>query len=245
MCWNFLNLWTYLIAMKSKSTVDSQEIAKFAQHAAHWWDKEGPLKTLHDINPARLEFINQYCDSAHSTILDVGCGGGILCEAMAAQGAKVTGLDVEKEAIEAAKAHAKLSQLSINYVCSPLEDYDGQMFDVITCMEMLEHVQEPQLVINNCARLLKSGGYLFLSTINRTLKAYATVIVAAEYLLGLLPRQTHDFEKFIKPSELAAMTRAAGLEFLGGAGMSYNPLNHTARLQESVDVNYLIVCIKP
>lgn len=231
--------------MISQSTVDSQEIAKFAQHAAHWWDNKGPLKTLHDINPTRLEFMRNYHDLAQSTVLDVGCGGGILCESMAAQGAQVTGLDVEIDIIEVAKAHAKSSRLTINYSCCPIDEYDAVAFDVVTCMEMLEHVKEPQLVINHCARLLKPGGYLFLSTINRTLKAYATVIIAAEYLFGLLPRQTHDFAKFIKPSELVAMARVAGLELRGMAGMAYNPLSRTARLQNSVEVNYLISCCKP
>ncbi|CEG61176.1 bifunctional 2-polyprenyl-6-hydroxyphenol methylase/3-demethylubiquinol 3-O-methyltransferase UbiG [Legionella micdadei] len=228
-----------------KSTIDPQEVAKFAQHAAHWWDKEGPFKTLHDINPARLEFIGSHFDLAQHSVLDVGCGGGILCEGMAAKKARVTGLDVEAEALQAAKAHAITSGLAINYVCSPVEDYDDGVFDAVTCMEMLEHVSDPQLVINHCARLLKPGGYLFLSTINRTLKAYATVVIAAEYVLGLLPRQTHDFGKFIKPSELLAMTRKAGLEFRSLTGMAYNPLSRTAILQESVDVNYLISCFKP
>ncbi|KTD36133.1 3-demethylubiquinone-9 3-methyltransferase [Legionella nautarum] len=229
----------------NKSTVDPQEVAKFAQHASHWWNKEGPLKTLHDINPARLEFIKNHLKLEQKTVLDVGCGGGILCEGMAAEKAQVTGLDVEMDALEAAKAHANLSKLSINYVCSPVEDYEANAFDVLTCMEMLEHVNNPQLVINHCARLLKPGGYLFLSTINRTLKAYATAIVAAEYVLGILPRQTHDFAKFIKPSELAAMIREAGLEFKDIAGIAYNPLSRTARLKESVDVNYLLACFKP
>ncbi|KTC93051.1 MULTISPECIES: bifunctional 2-polyprenyl-6-hydroxyphenol methylase/3-demethylubiquinol 3-O-methyltransferase UbiG [Legionella] len=230
----------------NKSTVDPQEIAKFAQHASDWWDKEGPLKTLHDINPARLDFIQNHLELAQQTVLDVGCGGGILCEGMALKKAQVTGLDVEIDALEAAKAHAALSTLTINYVCSPVEDYEERSaFDVVTCMEMLEHVNNPQLVINHCARLLKPGGYLFLSTINRTLKAYATAIVAAEYVLGILPRQTHDFAKFIKPSELAAMIREAGLEFREIAGMAYNPLSRSARLQESVDVNYLLSCFKP
>lgn len=231
--------------MTSESTIDVQEIAKFAQHAAHWWDKEGPLKTLHDINPARLEFIARYQALAQKTVLDVGCGGGILCEGMAIQGAKVTGLDVEVDTIEAAKVHAQNSQLTISYISCPVEEYEVAAFDVVTCMEMLEHVKEPQLVINHCARLLKPGGYLFLSTINRTLKAYATAIIAAEYILGLLPRQTHDFEKFIKPSELVAMIRKAGLELSGMAGMAYNPLSRTAKLQDSVDVNYLVSCFKP
>jgi 2-polyprenyl-6-hydroxyphenyl methylase / 3-demethylubiquinone-9 3-methyltransferase len=231
--------------MTNKSTVDSQEIAKFARLSAHWWDKEGPLRTLHEINPSRLEFIDNYHDISKNTILDVGCGGGILCEAMATKGAEVTGLDVEIDALEVAKAHAKTKQLTIDYVCCPVEDYDAKTFDVVTCMEMLEHVKDPQLVINHCSRLLKPGGYLFLSTINRTLKAYTTAIIAAEYLFGLLPKQTHDFAKFIKPSELLAMTRLAKLEFCGMAGMAYNPFSHMAKLQESVDVNYLVACFKP
>jgi 2-polyprenyl-6-hydroxyphenyl methylase / 3-demethylubiquinone-9 3-methyltransferase len=231
--------------MTNKSTVDSQEVAKFARFSAHWWDKEGPLRTLHEINPARLEFIVNYCEVTKKTILDVGCGGGILCEAMAAKGAEVTGLDVEVDTLEVAKAHAKTRGLTIDYVCCPVEDYDAKTFDIVTCMEMLEHVKDPQLVINHCARLLKPGGYLFLSTINRTLKAYATAIIAGEYLLGLLPKQTHDFAKFIKPSELVAMTRLAKLKFCGVAGMAYNPFNHTAKLQESVNVNYLVACFKP
>lgn len=231
--------------MTNKSTVDAQEVAKFAQHAAYWWDKEGPLKTLHDINSTRLSFILNYEELAGKTVLDVGCGGGILCEAMAKTGAKVTGLDVQIDALTAAQTHAEKGNLAINYVCCPVEDYETEAFDVITCMEMLEHVKEPELVIEHCAALLKNKGYLFLSTINRTLKAYTTAILAAEYLLGLLPKQTHDFEKFIKPSELAAMVRKAGLEFCGIAGMSYNPFSRYARLQESVGVNYLLACRKP
>ncbi len=229
----------------TKSTVDPQEIAKFAQHAALWWDKEGPLKTLHDINPTRLEFILNYQTIAKKKVLDVGCGGGILTEAMAQLNGELTGLDVEEETIEAAKVHAKKSRLEINYVNCPIEDYEADEFDLVTCMEMLEHVKEPQLVIDHCARLLKPGGFLFLSTINRTVKAYLSAIIAAEYLLGLLPRQTHDFDKFIKPSELVSMVRKAGLEFSGLSGFSYNPLNRRAKLQESVAVNYLLACRKP
>ena len=231
--------------MTTKSTIDEQEIAKFAQHASFWWDKEGPLKTLHDINPTRLEFINGQSTLADKSILDVGCGGGILAESMAKLGAHVTGLDVEIDAIEAAKAHAYNSQLNLSYVCCPIEDYEAEAFDIVTCMEMLEHVKEPELVINHCVRLLKPGGFLFLSTINRTVKAYASVVLAAEYLLGLLPRQTHDFAKFIKPSELVAITRVAGLELKGVVGMAYNPLSRTARLSDSVAVNYLVSCFKP
>lgn len=229
--------------MNKQSTVDAEEVEKFAQHAAHWWDETGPFKTLHAINPARLEFINQYGNLSQRKVLDVGCGGGILCEAMARLGAKVTGLDVEIAAIEAARTHARSQQLPIKYQFSPVEEFSGT-FEVITCMEMLEHVVDPQRIISHCARLLKPGGKLFLSTINRTFKAYALAIVAAEYLLGLLPRQTHDFAKFIKPSELATMARAEGFELIGLSGMAYNPWNNTATLQQLVDVGYLLACQK-
>ncbi len=220
------------------------EIAKFAQHATQWWNMDGPLKTLHDINPARISFIQNYINLTGQRVLDVGCGGGILCEGMARNGAIVTGLDVEEEAIACAREHAQQNQLTIDYVCQPIESYAAEPFDSITCMEMLEHVSDPQLVIQHCARLLKEGGYLFLSTLNRTLKAYATAIVGAEYVLGVLPRQTHDFDKFIKPGELARVIRASGLEMVGMKGLSYNPFSRTAMLCESVDVNYLLVCQK-
>lgn len=231
--------------MNNKLTVDLQEIAKFSQHAADWWDIDGPLKTLHDINPARLEFISGKCTLKDRTVLDVGCGGGVLSEAMAKQGALVTGLDMSEEALEAARAHALANQLSIDYVCCDIEEYERSSFDIITCMEMLEHVPNPQHIIEHCARLLKPGGFLFLSTINRTLKAYTTAILAAEYLLGLLPKQTHDFDKFIKPSELATMIRNTAMEVSSIAGMSYNPWTRIATINNSVDVNYLISCFKP
>lgn len=228
-----------------KDTVDQQEIAKFAALAQQWWDKNGPLKTLHDINPARLAFIEQYTGLKGLRVLDVGCGGGILSEAMARLGAEVTGLDAEEDSIETARQHAKQSQLTLDYVASAIEDYNDGVFDVITCMEMLEHVNHPEEVIRHCARLLKPGGYLFLSTINRTVKAYAAAIVAAEYLFGLLPRQTHQYDKFIKPSELAAMVRRAGLEVSGLKGIDYNPFARCSGLKDSVDVNYLLSCFKP
>jgi len=222
-----------------KSTIDQQEINKFAQHASHWWDVKGPLRTLHDINGARLSFIGQYIDFKQSDILDVGCGGGILSEAMAKSGAKVTGLDAEIEAIEAAKAHAQEQNLALDYVCTPIENYDSQSFDAITCMEMLEHVNEPELVLEHCKRLLKPNGYLFLSTINRTLKAYAGAIIAAEYILNLLPKQTHDYNKFITPSELAGMARNLDLELIDLRGLLYNPLSRKASLGADVSINYL------
>lgn len=230
--------------MNNKTTVDELEVAKFAQLAEQWWDSDGPLKTLHDINPARLKFIQQFTALNHERVLDVGCGGGILCEGMADLGAEVTGLDVEKDVIDAARHHARQSQLPIQYVCEPIESFEASSFDVIVCMEMLEHVMEPQLVIEHCARLLKKDGYLFLSTINRTLTAYSTAIIAAEYVFGLLPRQTHDYEKFLKPSELATMARKTGLEVEGISGLFYNPILRSADLQDSVSVNYLMACRK-
>ena len=227
-----------------KTTIDSLEVEKFSRHAADWWDREGPLKTLHDINPARLAFIKKFQSLSQQRILDVGCGGGILSEALVPGQNAVTGLDVEAEAIAVARAHALSSHLSIEYVCSPLESYEAPVFDLITCMEMLEHVPDPDYVIEHCARLLKPGGLLFLSTINRTVRAYLTAIVTAEYVLGILPRQTHDYDKFIKPSELVSMVRLHDFDMLGIAGMQYNPLTRMATLQDSVAVNYLLVCRK-
>lgn len=227
------------------STIDELEVAKFAQHSQQWWDTEGALKTLHDINPARLAFIKQYATLRAARLLDVGCGGGILAEAMAMAGALVTGLDVVAESIEIAKSHATTQNLSIDYVCQPIETYADQVFDHITCMEMLEHVPQPQAILAHCTRLLKPCGYLFLSTINRTVTAYASAIIAAEYVLKLLPRQTHDFDKFIKPHELARMARACGLEVIAISGLTYHPLTRQAFLNDNVSVNYLLVCQKP
>jgi 2-polyprenyl-6-hydroxyphenyl methylase/3-demethylubiquinone-9 3-methyltransferase len=230
--------------MSKQSTVDPIEVAKFAQHASQWWDVNGPLKTLHDVNPTRLQFIQSLTSLAGKTVLDVGCGGGILSEAMARCGALVTGLDVEGDAIHAAQLHAEEHNIPVEYICQPIETCETKEFDVITCMEMLEHVPEPSLIIHHAARLLKPDGLLFLSTINRTLKAYAGVIVAAEYILNIIPRQTHDYEKFIKPSELCAMTRKEGLETESITGLHYQPLTRAASLQSSVDMNYLLVCRK-
>ncbi|MFC3909433.1 bifunctional 2-polyprenyl-6-hydroxyphenol methylase/3-demethylubiquinol 3-O-methyltransferase UbiG [Legionella dresdenensis] len=228
----------------TKSTIDNREIAKFASLSEHWWNKHGALRTLHDINPARLDFISRYAALAGKRVLDVGCGGGILTEAMASTGAIATGIDAESEAIAVADRHAQSVGITIDYSCTPIEDYEAAPYPVITCMEMLEHVACPQEVINHCARLLQKDGYLFLSTINRSFQAYVSVIVAAEYVMNLLPRQTHDYNKFIKPAELARMVRAAGLEVIGMQGISYNPFTHTASLQDSVAVNYLLACRK-
>jgi 2-polyprenyl-6-hydroxyphenyl methylase/3-demethylubiquinone-9 3-methyltransferase len=223
------------------STIEPAELVKFAQHASAWWDCQGPLKTLHDINPTRLAYILEYCPIQNMRILDVGCGGGILTEALAREGAHAIGLDAEVHAIDAAREHANYSNLSIDYVCSAIEVYDAPEFDCITCMELLEHVSDFSLVIHHAARLLKRDGYLFLSTLNRTVKSYLTAIVAAEYLFSLLPRQTHDFSQLIRPSELARTLRDEGFEIVNMRGMHYNPFTRKAMLCESVDVNYLLV----
>lgn len=223
------------------STIDTQEVSKFTKLADFWWDTHGPLKTLHDINPTRVEYIKQNCSLDGLKVLDVGCGGGILSVALANAGAKVTGIDADSEAIKVANAYAEKNQLSIHYECSPIEDYESEAFDVIVCMELLEHVHDPLLVLKHCKRLLKPGGKLFLSTISRTLKAYVSVIIAAEYVLNLLPKQTHDYQKFIKPSELIAMGREAGFDFIDLSGLYYNPVSRQASLTADVSANYLLI----
>lgn len=223
-----------------ESTIDIQEVNKFAQQSSHWWDLDGPFKTLHDINPVRLEFILAQTSLKGLRVLDVGCGGGVFSEALAKAGALVTGIDAESAAINSADAHAKKSGLAIEYVHTPIEDFESSAFDVVTCMEMLEHVQKPALVLEQCKRLLKPEGLLFVSTINRTPKAYAAAILAAEYLLGLLPKQTHDYHKFIKPSEMASIARHLDFQLLTMQGMDYNPLSRQASLSEDVAVNYLM-----
>ena len=229
----------------TENTVDPLEIARFAKHAEHWWDKEGPLKTLHDINPVRLDWIQQFIQLPGLRVLDIGCGGGVLSEGLARAGASVTGLDAEEGAIFTAREHAKLEGLNVEYVCEPIETFEAPLFDAITCLEMLEHVDHPENVIQAAARLVKPGGYLFLSTLNRTAKAYAYAILGAEYILSILPRQTHTFERFIRPSELAGVVREAGLEIKGMTGLSYNPFTRKALLQaREVDVNYLLVAQK-
>jgi len=226
------------------TSIDSCEIAKFAHHAPHWWDKNGPLKTLHDINPTRLSLIQSKLNISGVRILDVGCGGGILAEAMAQQGADVIGLDAEEHAINVAEQHALGQGLLLEYTCQPLETFTAPAFPIITCMEMLEHVSDVPGVMLHLSRLLAPGGYLFLSTINRNLHAYLNLIIGAEYVLGLIPRQTHTYNKFIKPSELAQVVRSSGLVIESISGMSYNPFTRQAMLQSKVDVNYFLICRK-
>lgn len=220
--------------------VDKQEIDKFAKLANFWWDPKGPLKTLHAINPARLHYIQSHVNLKGKKVLDVGCGGGILSEALAEAGAQVTAIDLAEPSIEVAAKHAREKSLEIDYQCTALEDLTQNQFEVITCLELLEHVPDPKAIIEQCAKRLCPGGTLILSTINRTLKAYLKAIVAAEYVLQLLPKQTHDYDKFIKPSEISAWLRESEFEVIDISGLDYNPLTQTSEITDDVAVNYLL-----
>jgi 2-polyprenyl-6-hydroxyphenyl methylase / 3-demethylubiquinone-9 3-methyltransferase len=221
--------------------VDQAEIEKFSALAHRWWDPQGEFRPLHEINPLRLEWIAGHAALAGASVLDVGCGGGILAEAMARRGAQVTGIDLSEKALRVAELHLHESKLEIRYQKVSVEDCSGE-FDVVTCMELLEHVPDPQRMVAACARLVRPGGRVFFSTINRNAKAYLLAVVGAEYVLGLLPRGTHDYQRFIKPSELSRWSRAAGLAVEELKGMTYNPLTRRYRLGEDCDVNYLICC---
>lgn len=227
--------------MNANTHIDPLEHDKFEQHAQDWWDMNGPLKTLHDINPARLKYIKQHIALSGARILDLGCGGGVLSEALAGAGAHVTGLDMVQKSIDTARAHAKTSKLVIDYQCQAVEDFSGEPFDAIVCMEMLEHVPCPVSIIDACKGLLKPEGLLFLSTINRTLKAYLGAVVMAEYVLKLLPKQTHDYDKFIKPAELVRLLRMGKFSLVDMKGLHYNPLSREASIVEDVSVNYMMV----
>jgi len=228
--------------------VDSTEIEKFGALAEDWWDDKGPLRTLHQINPVRLEFIRRGCGGRLKglKVVDVGCGAGILSEAMARAGAEVLGVDLAESALAAARTHAEGTGRDITgtleYRAIAVEDLAQEAagcFDVVTCMEMLEHVPDPQSVVDACARLLRPGGQAFFATINRNPKSYLLAILGAEYLLGLIPRGTHDYEKLIRPSELLDMARNAGLRLEELKGMHYDPIRGRARLVDDVSVNYL------
>lgn len=227
----------------SKANVDQAEIKKFADLASRWWDTESEFKPLHDINPLRLEYIQSLAGNlTGKKILDVGCGGGILSDAMAGKGAIVTGIDMGEAPLSVARLHQLESGQKVTYLQSTVEDMalkHPQAFDVITCMEMMEHVPDPSSVIRACAKLVKPDGALFFSTINRTPKAFALAIVGAEYLLKMLPKGTHEYQKFIKPHEMARWSRNANLEIQDLIGMHYNPLTKTYKLAPGSDVNYL------
>ncbi len=235
--------------MNTQSTnVDPDEISKFASLAATWWNPDGEMAPLHVINPVRLRYVDQRAGLANKRVLDVGCGGGLLSEAMARVGAQVTGIDLAEESLTVAAQHAADAGIEIDYRCIAVEEMAEEQpgsFDIVTCMEMLEHVPDPSSIIQACARLTKPGGELFFSTINRNPKSYALSILGAEYLLGLLPRGTHDYSKFIKPSELSRWGREARLELIDVSGLIYNPLLKHCRLGRDVDVNYLMHCHKP
>ncbi|WP_346798210.1 bifunctional 2-polyprenyl-6-hydroxyphenol methylase/3-demethylubiquinol 3-O-methyltransferase UbiG [Halomonas sp. Bachu 37] len=228
--------------------VDAAEIAKFEALASRWWDPHSEFKPLHDINPLRLDFIDARTGLAGKNVLDVGCGGGILSEAMAHRGAQVTGIDLGEAPLGVARLHAAESGLSIDYQNISVEQLAASRpgkFDVVTCMEMLEHVPDPASVVRACSALVRPGGYVFFSTINRTPKAYAFAILGAEYVLQLLPKGTHDYAKFIRPSEMAAWNRASGLEVREQSGLTYNPLTRRYRLvANDVSVNYMMYCRK-
>jgi 2-polyprenyl-6-hydroxyphenyl methylase/3-demethylubiquinone-9 3-methyltransferase len=221
--------------------VDQAEIEKFSQLAHRWWDPDGEFRPLHDINPLRLEWIAGHARLAGARVLDVGCGGGILAEAMARHGATVTGIDMSEKALRVAELHLHESKLDVRYQKAAVEELSGE-FDIITCMELLEHVPEPAGMVAACARLVRPGGRVFFSTINRNPKSYLFAVVGAEYVLGLLPKGTHDYQRFIKPSELARWTRAAGLRSVEMIGMTYNPITRRYRLGSDCDVNYLLCC---
>src|SRR5919206_2071411 len=226
--------------------VDPRELEKFSQLAHRWWDPQSEFKPLHDINPLRLDYIDRIAQLAGKTVLDVGCGGGILAEAMAARGARVIGIDLSEKSLRVAQLHLLQSKAEVEYEQSSPEDYAARHageFDVLTCMELLEHVPEPANVVAACARLVRPGGHLFFSTINRNPKAYLFAVIGAEYILRLLPRGTHDYLRFIKPSELSRFARDAGLRCAELIGMTYNPLTREYRLGRDCDVNYLLPCV--
>jgi 2-polyprenyl-6-hydroxyphenyl methylase/3-demethylubiquinone-9 3-methyltransferase len=226
-----------------KVNVDPSEQARFDSIAASWWDPEGESRPLHELNPARLRFISERSSLPGAPVLDIGCGGGILSEALAAAGARVTGIDVAARALSVARLHSLESGVDVDYVESTAEQFAaerGACFEVVTCMELLEHVPDPGSVVQACSDLLTEGGHCFLSTLNRTPAAFALAIVGAEHIARLLPRGTHRYDRFIRPSELAAWLRQAGLEVLEIRGLHYNPLTRTARIGGSVAVNYLV-----
>jgi 2-polyprenyl-6-hydroxyphenyl methylase/3-demethylubiquinone-9 3-methyltransferase len=224
--------------------IDADEINKFSKLASSWWDTTGKFKPLHQINPLRLNYINQHINLVNKTVLDVGCGGGILTESMSFRGAKVTGIDASFDVINAAKVHAKQSKLTVEYLHTTVENLliqQPRQFDAITCLEMLEHVPNPQSVIDACFQLLKPGGLIFFSTINRNLISYFGAIVAAEHLLKMLPKGTHQYSKFIKPSELCGYMRSSGFEVMETIGMTYNPITQSYSLnQNNISINYII-----
>ncbi|AVQ06943.1 TPA: bifunctional 2-polyprenyl-6-hydroxyphenol methylase/3-demethylubiquinol 3-O-methyltransferase UbiG [Xanthomonas vasicola pv. zeae] len=224
------------------------ELDKFAALANRWWDADGPQKPLHALNPVRLEYVSARLDLAGARVLDVGCGGGLLSESMARLGAQVTAIDLAPELVKVARLHSLESGVQVDYRVQSVEDLAAEQpgsFDAVTCMEMLEHVPDPTAIIRACASLLKPGGKLFLSTLNRTPAAFALAVVGAEYIARLLPKGTHHYKDFIKPAELAAWLRNAELRLEDVSGMLYEPWRNRARLSSRTEVNYLAYAVRP
>jgi 2-polyprenyl-6-hydroxyphenyl methylase/3-demethylubiquinone-9 3-methyltransferase len=226
---------------------DPAELEKFSALAHRWWDPQGEFRPLHQINPLRLDWIEAHAPLAGAKVIDVGCGGGILAEAMARRGAQVTGIDLSEKGLRVAELHLKESNLDVRYEHAMAEEYAAAHageFDVVTCMELLEHVPQPESMVAACARLARPGGKVFFSTINRNPKSYLFAVIGAEYVLKLLPKGTHDYLRFIKPSELSRWSRAAGLRADELMGMTYNPFTQQYRLGRDCDVNYLLHCTR-
>lgn len=227
--------------------VDAAELNKFSELAHKWWDKSSEFKPLHDINPLRLNYIDQAVSLRGKTVLDVGCGGGILSESMAQKGATVTGIDLGEKALKVAQLHSFESGITVDYqliAVEALAEKQPASFDVVTCLEMLEHVPDPASIVAACAKLVKPNGHVFFSTINRNPKSYLFAVIGAEYVLNMLPRGTHDYTKFIKPSELASWMRSANLYLLHQIGMNYNPITQHYWLDDNVSVNYMMHTVK-
>lgn len=234
--------------MTANNNVHLHEIHKFGSQAEHWWDPTGEFKTLHDINPLRLQFIQKFANLSGKRVVDVGCGGGILTEGLVQAGADALGIDLSADLIDIADLHSLESGLASHYQTISVEDLAAQepeSFDYVTCMEMLEHVPDPASIIKACSRLVKPGGMVFFSTLNREPKAYLLAIVAAEHVLKMLPKGTHDYHTFIKPAELSQMAREANLELQGMIGISYNPFNKQFSLGNDVSINYIAAYSRP
>ncbi len=233
----------------STQNTDPAELAKFSELASQWWDPNGKFRPLHDINPLRLELIDKTVGGLKGKVaIDIGCGGGLVSEGMAKMGAKVTAVDMAGKALSVAKLHAFESGVEIDYREATAEEMAAKApgaFDVVTCLEMLEHVPDPRAVVAACATLVKPGGHLFFSTISRTPKAYVFAVLGAEYVLNLLPKGTHEYSKFLKPSELIGFAETAGLTLTDLRGMDYNPFTHVAKWQPDTQVNYIVSCVKP
>lgn len=231
------------MAYPETNNIDNQELHKFESQAMRWWDPNGTFKTLHEINPLRVGYIDEQASLDGKQVLDVGCGGGLLSEAMAKKGASVVGVDAGKNAIEVARLHLHESRLTIDYRVTQVEKLlpeEQDQYDVVTCLEMLEHVPDPEAIVAACAKLVRVGGSLFFSTLNRNFRSFLGAIVAAEYLLKLLPRGTHSYSNFIKPSELARTARKYGLHLHHCTGLGYNPLLKTYHLTPNTRINYMM-----